>query len=153
VDVGGLGDLRQLEQRGVVDLERLLHEAVDLELERLDGAVAFVASHRAEELDHALAGRKARAAIGSLLGACLLGEVVSGDAEQRTTDRHQRAASGSGLDEVPAIPLLAKLGVPVEIGLVRRAGHDAFSMSPRYEWSTSWLRATSPIRSQGLSGG
>jgi hypothetical protein len=81
VHVGLLGHLRQLEQRGVVDLERRLHQAVHAQLEAAHVAVAGLAAHRPQGRDRALARRQAGAAIAAALGARLLVEGVAGQAE------------------------------------------------------------------------
>ena len=55
-----------------------------------------VAAHRAQALEHALAGRqRGPARRGGLLGAA--GQVVGGEAVQRAAERDERGAGGGGL--------------------------------------------------------
>ena len=108
-----------LSSAGVVDLERLLDRAVDLEPEGLDLAVALVAAHRLERLDHALAGRQARAAVGAAsrrAPRCVRSSPAM--RTQRAADGHERGADRRRLDELAAIPGCLQLGIAIEIGTV-----------------------------------
>src|ERR1041384_6749063 len=82
-DVGLLLDHRQLEQPGVVDLERRLDRTVDAQPEVADVAVALRAAHRPELLERALPGRQPGLAIAALLGARLAPQVVARESAQR----------------------------------------------------------------------
>ena len=131
VDVGFLLGLRELEQAGVVDLERRLDQAVNPQLEVADLAVAFGAAHRAQLVEHALAGGQPRAAIGPDLGAGLLREVVPCEPDQRTAERHEHGPDRRGLHELAAVPCFLQLGIAVEIGSARVAHKASLRRSGR----------------------